>query len=63
MPSNICFTMREKAALLAGWASNKIPEHKLLGQLMCGIIHLIGGLSIAGQNMVEQSRSLSGLIE
>jgi hypothetical protein len=36
---------------------------KLLGQAMCDIIRQIGGLSIAGQSIVEQSSIVSGLIE
>ena len=36
---------------------------KLLGQAMCVIIRPLGGLSIAGQSMVEQPSIVSGLIE
>jgi hypothetical protein len=41
----------------------KTRGSKLLGQAMCDIIRLIGGLSIANQSIVEQSAILSGLTE
>ena len=41
----------------------KTEGRKLLGHAMCDIIRPIGELSIAGQNIVEQSSILSGLTE
>ena len=41
----------------------KTEGRSLLGQAMCDIIEPIGELSIAGQNIVEQSPVVSGLIE
>jgi hypothetical protein len=41
----------------------KTDGWRLLGQAMCDIIEAIGELSIAGQNIVEQSPVLNGLTE
>jgi hypothetical protein len=41
----------------------KTKGRKLLGWAMCDIVQPIGEISIAGQNIVEQSSILSGPTE